>query len=54
MIGIYFIRPTEKGSVYEEICIDDKRGITNWPIDFFDQTATEQEKILLAGLKKRK
>lgn len=54
MIGIYFIKPTENGSVYEEICIDDKRGITNWPIDFFDQTATEQEKILLAGLKKRK
>ena len=54
LIGIYFIKPTEKGSVYEEICIDDKRGITNWPIDFFDQTATEQEKILQAGLKKRK
>ena len=54
MIGIYFIKPTENGSVYEEICIDDKRGITNWPIDFFDQTATEQEKIMQAGLKKRK
>ncbi|MDP3103527.1 MAG: DUF3696 domain-containing protein [Candidatus Methanoperedens sp.] len=54
LIGIYFIKPTEKGSIYEEICIDDKRGITNWPNDFFDQTATEQEKILKAGLKKRK
>ncbi len=54
LIGIYFIKPTENGSVYEEICIDDKRGIINWPIDFFDQTATEQEKILQAGLKKRK
>ena len=54
MIGIYFIKPTENGSVYEEICIDDKRGITNWPVDFFDQTATEQEKIIQAGLKKRK
>ena len=54
MIGIYFIKPTENGSVYEEICIDDKRGIINWPIDFFDQTATEQEKIIQAGLKKRK
>ncbi len=54
LIGIYFIKPTEKGSEYEEVCIDDKRGIINWPIDFFDQTALEQEKILQAGLKKRK
>lgn len=54
LIGIYFIKPTDNGSVYEEVCIDDKRGIINWPIDFFDQTATEQEKILQAGLKKRK
>lgn len=54
LIGIYFIKSTENGSIYEEICIDDKRGIINWPNDFFDQTATEQEKIIRAGLKKRK
>ncbi|MDD5260150.1 MAG: AAA family ATPase [bacterium] len=53
LVGIYFIKPTEKGSIFEEICIDETKGITNWPYDFFDQTATEQEKIIRAGLKKR-
>jgi predicted ATPase len=53
LIAIYFIKLTENGSIYEEIIIDDKRGIVNWPNDFFDQTAIEQEKILKAGLKKR-
>jgi predicted ATPase len=52
-IAIYFIRPNVDGAVFEEIKIDDKRGIINWPEDFFDQTALEQEKILQAGLKKR-
>jgi predicted ATPase len=54
LIGIYFIKPSENGSVYEEINIDDTKGITNWPPDFFDQTANEQMKIMQAGLKKRK
>lgn len=54
LIGIYFITPTQNGATYEEICIDDKFGIVNWPKDFCDQTATEQEKIILAGINKRK
>jgi predicted ATPase len=54
LVGIYFIKPSENGSVYEEINIDDTKGITNWPPDFFDQTANEQMKIMQAGLKKRK
>lgn len=54
LIGIYFINSTENGSTYEEIKIDDKKGIINWPKDFFDQNALEQEKIIKAGLKKRK
>lgn len=53
-IGIYFIKPSENGSVYEEINIDETKGITNWPVDFFDQAATEQMRIMQAGLKKRK
>lgn len=53
-IGIYFIKPSENGSVYEEINIDEAKGITNWPVDFFDQAATEQMRIMQAGLKKRK
>lgn len=54
LIGIYFIKPTEEGSICEEINIDDKYGITNWPDEFFDQVANEQEKIMMAGLQKRK
>ncbi len=54
LIGIYFIKQTDEGSVIEEINIDETKGITNWPVDFFDQTANEQMKILQAGLKKRK
>jgi predicted ATPase len=54
LIGIYFIKPSENGSVYEEVRIDETKGIVNWPPDFFDQTANEQMKIMQAGLKKRK
>jgi len=44
---------TDQGAEYEEVNIDPKKGIINWPTDFFDQTATEQERILQAGLEKR-
>jgi predicted ATPase len=54
LIGIYFIRKAADSTEFEEVKIDDTRGITNWPPGFFDQTATEQERIILAGLKKRK
>ena len=54
LIGIYFIKPSENGAVYEEINIDDTKGITNWPVDFFNQNASESMKIMQAGLKKRK
>ncbi len=53
LIGIYFISATDSGSVFEEICINENFGITNWPSDFFDQAALEQENILKAGLRKR-
>ncbi|NJN78182.1 MAG: DUF3696 domain-containing protein [Saprospiraceae bacterium] len=53
LIGIYFIKPSDEGSVYEEITIDERKGIVNWPKDFFDQAANEQLKIMQAGLKKR-
>lgn len=53
LIGIYFIKPSEDGAIYEEVKIDSEKGIVNWPEGFFDQTATEQEKIIKAGLKKR-
>ena len=53
LIGIYFVSASDQGSVYEEVCIDEQFGVTNWPIGFFDQAASEQEKIMRAGLKKR-
>lgn len=54
LIKIYFVDSTEDGSVCEEVCIDESMGIVNWPDNFFDQVAKEQQKIMLAGLKKRK
>jgi predicted ATPase len=54
LIGIYFIRKGAGTAECEEVKIDANRGITNWPPGFFDQTAKEQERIILAGLKKRK
>lgn len=54
LIGIYFIRRGPDTAECEEVKIDDSRGITNWPPGFFDQTAKEQERIIVAGLKKRK
>lgn len=54
LISIYFVSNTNQGAKLEEIVIDPARGIANWPEGFFDQTATEQEKIMLAGIKRRK
>lgn len=53
LIGIYFVSPTSDGSTYETVVIDENRGIVNWPIGFFDQTATEQERIIQAGIDRR-
>jgi len=54
LIKIYFVKQSEDGSLCEEIQIDDSMGIVNWPDGFFDQVASEQQKILMAGIKKRK
>ncbi|MFW0702090.1 DUF3696 domain-containing protein [Aliarcobacter butzleri] len=54
LIAIYFISPSENGAEVEPINIDPYKGIINWPKNFFDQTAVEQEKIIIAGLQKRK
>jgi predicted ATPase len=52
-IKIYFIKPSRNGARFEEIQIDEQRGIVNWPDGFFDQVASEQGKIMRAGLAKR-
>jgi len=46
LIGINFIKNTEKGSKIEKVKINEKNGIENWPDEFFDQAAEEQHKIL--------
>ncbi|MCD4786034.1 MAG: DUF3696 domain-containing protein [Candidatus Eremiobacteraeota bacterium] len=54
LIAIYFARPGKNGSILEPVEIDDYRGIMNWPEEFFDQAANEQQRIIEAGLKKRR
>lgn len=54
LIAIYFIKPSNDGSLFEEVIIDENRGIVNWPDEFFDQFSSEQQKIMKAGLSKRK
>jgi predicted ATPase len=54
MIAIYFVSNGDDGATFEEVKLDPLKGIANWPSGFFDQTANEQEKIMLAGIKKRK
>lgn len=53
-ISIYFIEPSSEGSKFIPVEISETRGIINWPKDFFDQNADEQEKIILASINKRK
>lgn len=54
MIAVYFVSNNDGGATFEEVKLDPLKGIANWPTGFFDQTANEQEKILMAGIKKRK
>lgn len=53
LIGLYYIQPSEDGALFEEVKIDERLGIVNWPKDFFDQSANEQEKIIRASLERR-
>jgi predicted ATPase len=54
LVAIYFVSNGPEGATYEEVKLDPLKGISNWPSGFFDQTATEQEKIMMAGIAKRK
>ena len=50
---LYFVTNAGEGSAVETVSVDPNRGIVNWPSGFFDQTASEQERILRAGLSRR-
>lgn len=54
LVAIYFVSSSGEGAYIEEVIIDECAGIKNWPDGFFDQTAKEQEQIMLAGIRKRK
>jgi predicted ATPase len=54
LIAVYFVTATPEGSQHALVEIDGSKGIVNWPTDFFDQSATEQEHTIRAGLAKRK
>lgn len=54
LVAIYFIENSEVGSTAKEVKIDEFSGIINWPEDFFDQNANEQQKIMYASLLKRR
>lgn len=53
-IGIYFVTPGPEGSEVREVQIDPTMGIVDWPKDFFDQSAEESERLIRAGLAKRR
>lgn len=54
LIRVYFVTPSSGGACFTPVEIDECQGIVNWPEGFFDQSATEQEQIIKAGLAKRK
>ena len=54
LIGIHFVYKDKSNSRIEEIRISHESGIMNWPKEFFDQAALEQQKTMLALIKKRK
>ncbi|WP_169737145.1 AAA family ATPase [Deinococcus pimensis] len=53
-VAIYFASNDGNSVSFTPVKIDEARGLVNWPKDFFDQTASEQERIMLATLKRRK
>jgi len=53
LVGMFFVRASSSGSVVEEVQINENEGVVNWPRDFFDQTANEQERIIQAAVRRR-
>lgn len=53
-VGINFLEPSDGASTLREVKLDPNLGIIDWPKGFFDEYATEQERIMRAGLSKRR
>ena len=54
LIGINFVKNSDKGSKIEKVNLSEIDGIVNWPDEFFDQAAGEQQKIMNAIIKNKK
>lgn len=52
--AILFVNKTDDGSDYQKVDITSFGSIVDWPEDFFDQTDTEVENILLEAVAKKK
>ncbi|MCK8666778.1 DUF3696 domain-containing protein [Pseudomonas azerbaijanoccidens] len=52
--AILFVNKTSEGSDYQKVDITSFGSIVDWPEDFFDQTDTEVENILLEAVAKKK
>jgi len=52
--SILFVNKTSEGSDYKKVDITSFGSIVDWPQDFFDQTDTEVENILLEAVAKKK
>ena len=52
LVGINFVSSSKKGSKIEKIELSETEGIVNWPDEFFDQAAGEQQKIMTAIINK--
>ena len=54
LVGINFVKNSDKGSKIEKITLSENDGIENWPDEFFDQAAGEHQKIMNAIIKNKK
>lgn len=52
--SVFFITKNDSRSVFDEVKINRYGAIRDWPKDFFDQSDSEIEKILIEGSKKKK
>ena len=53
LIGINFIKNSADGSIIEKVNLSETNGMLNWPDEFFDQAAGEQQKIMNAIINKK-
>jgi predicted ATPase len=53
-VAIYFADVSEGSTIYTEVALNKFGAIENWPRGFFDQTESDTEALLHAGMAKRR